>query len=89
MVTPSGDVEAGFGAVADAFARNFDEPGEDAAAVAVVGGAVALDPTDGPSGSGHASATATVGSAGGSTTDPGATGGGPGGAAGGGDGPGA
>ncbi|GAB4096431.1 hypothetical protein GCM10028787_19060 [Brachybacterium horti] len=45
-----------------------------AAAVVVVGGAVALDPTDGPSGSGHASATATVGSAGGSTTDPGATG---------------
>lgn len=44
------------------------------AAVAVVGGAVALDPADGPSGSGHASATATVGSAGGSTTGPGATG---------------
>lgn len=28
-----GAVEAGFGAVADAFARNFDDPGEDAAAL--------------------------------------------------------
>jgi CubicO group peptidase (beta-lactamase class C family) len=31
----SGTVEAGFGPVADAFAANFDDPGEDAAAVAV------------------------------------------------------
>jgi CubicO group peptidase (beta-lactamase class C family) len=31
----AGEVAAGFGAVADAFAANFDDPGEDAAALAV------------------------------------------------------
>jgi CubicO group peptidase (beta-lactamase class C family) len=42
--TVSGEVAEGFGPVADAFAQNFDDPGEDAAALALVhGGAVVVD----------------------------------------------